>query len=92
MRRVHEEEQKMRQRREQCKRAVLQQIEEARRKKLADAERQREVPDIAGTCGYPPIFEPSAEQIRSVAVNSCKNQQAALDKQVLAFPHNWSVT
>jgi len=79
---MEENERKARQERERCQSIILQQIEDGKAKKITETKYKREIPDIAGSQGYPPIFEPSPVQQRTLVVTSYQHQKDALIKQV----------
>eukprot|EP01022_Parablepharisma_sp_SALTPOND_P032953 TRINITY_DN87951_c0_g1_i1.p3 TRINITY_DN87951_c0_g1~~TRINITY_DN87951_c0_g1_i1.p3 ORF type:complete len:904 (-),score=177.78 TRINITY_DN87951_c0_g1_i1:1524-4235(-) len=82
VRKLEEEKKNTQQKREQCKKFVLQQIEEKRARKLLEKRTNKEIPDIAGTRGYPPLPEPTMDEKHMLVVTSCKHQSESLMKQI----------
>eukprot|EP01022_Parablepharisma_sp_SALTPOND_P021736 TRINITY_DN434_c0_g2_i1.p2 TRINITY_DN434_c0_g2~~TRINITY_DN434_c0_g2_i1.p2 ORF type:complete len:689 (+),score=109.99 TRINITY_DN434_c0_g2_i1:9267-11333(+) len=62
---------------------ILEQMNKLNEKRKTEIRFAKSIPHIFGNQGYPPIYEPSPEQLRDVFMRTCQNQREALLKQVL---------
>lgn len=63
----------------------MQQMEQAKLRKNTEAKLKKEIPDIEGNCGYPPIKEATRDEQRALIIKSYQNTKEVLLKQVIWF-------
>ena len=80
--RIKEKEEKLQQQRKLYRHMILDEIARKKDQKGFDLKTTREVPDIAGTQGYPPLFEPSPVQQREKVLLAYKKQKDLWIQQV----------
>ena len=71
--------------REKNREKIIEQMERVAEKRKTDVKFSRAIPDIFGNQGYPPIYEPSAEQQRDITLRAYRQQKEALLLQVFTF-------
>lgn len=77
-----ESQEKAKTERENYKSVILLQIEKGKEKKQSETKFKKEVPDIIGKFGYPPLQKPTEEQEREIKKNIYKTQKDTLLEQV----------
>ena len=69
--------------REKNRDVIIEQMQRVTDRRKTDVRFAKSIPDIFGSQGYPPIYEPSSEQQRDVLLRGYQRQKEALLTQVI---------